>query len=64
MLNYAYAVLIAQTQIRLLVEGYDPTIGIMREKKPFAESILALLSITWSPCDQLSTGPCYGWSTQ
>ena len=48
MLNYAYAVLIAQTQIRLLVEGYDPTIGIMREKKPFAESILALLSIIWS----------------
>ena len=26
MLNYAYAVLIAQTQIRLMVEGYDPTI--------------------------------------
>jgi len=25
MLNYAYAVLIAQTQIRLIVEGYDPT---------------------------------------
>jgi len=33
MLNYAYAVLIAQTQIRLIVEGYDPTIGIMHEKK-------------------------------
>jgi CRISP-associated protein Cas1 len=33
MLNYAYAVLIAQTQIRLVVEGYDPTIGIMHEKK-------------------------------
>jgi CRISPR/Cas system-associated endonuclease Cas1 len=33
MLNYAYAVLIAQTQIRLIVEGYDPTIGIMHEKR-------------------------------
>jgi CRISPR-associated protein Cas1 len=33
MLNYAYAVLIAQTQIRLITEGYDPTIGIMHEKK-------------------------------
>ena len=33
MLNYAYAVLIAQTQIRLIVEGYGPTIGIMHEKK-------------------------------
>jgi CRISP-associated protein Cas1 len=33
MLNYAYAVLIAQTQIRLIVERYDPTIGIMHERK-------------------------------
>ena len=33
MLNYSYAVLIAQTQIRLIVDGYDPTIGIMHEKK-------------------------------
>jgi CRISPR-associated protein Cas1 len=33
MLNYAYAVLISQTQIRLVIEGYDPTIGIMHEKK-------------------------------
>lgn len=33
MLNYAYAVLIAQTQIRLIIEGYDPTMGIMHEKK-------------------------------
>jgi CRISPR-associated protein Cas1 len=33
MLNYAYAVLIAQTQIRLIAEGYDPTIGVMHEKK-------------------------------
>src|SRR5262249_46142425 len=32
-LNYAYPVLIAQTQIHLIVEGYDPTIGIMHEKK-------------------------------
>jgi CRISPR-associated protein Cas1 len=33
MLNYAYAMLIAQTQIRLIAEGYDPTVGIMHEKK-------------------------------
>ena len=33
MLNYAYALLIAHTQIRLIVEGYDPTIGIMHEKQ-------------------------------
>jgi CRISPR-associated endonuclease Cas1 len=33
MLNYAYAVLIAQTQIRLIIEGYDPTIGVMHEKR-------------------------------
>jgi CRISPR-associated protein Cas1 len=29
MLNYAYAVLEAQVRIRLVSEGYDPTIGIM-----------------------------------
>ena len=33
MLNYAYGVLIAQTQIRLIQEGYDPTIGIMHDRK-------------------------------
>jgi CRISPR-associated protein Cas1 len=33
MLNYAYAVLIAQMQLCLLLEGYDPTIGIIHEKK-------------------------------
>jgi CRISP-associated protein Cas1 len=35
MLNYAYAVLIARTQIRLVTEGYDPTLGIMHHKKQF-----------------------------
>ena len=33
MLNYAYGVLIAQTQIRLIADGYDPTIGIMHDSK-------------------------------
>ena len=33
MLNYAYAVLIAQTQIRLITEGYDPTLGIMHDRE-------------------------------
>ena len=35
MLNYAYGVLIARTQIRLVAEGYDPTLGIMHQKKQF-----------------------------
>jgi CRISPR-associated protein Cas1 len=33
MLNYAYGVLVAQTQIRLIAEGYDPTIGIMHDRE-------------------------------
>jgi CRISPR/Cas system-associated endonuclease Cas1 len=33
MLNYAYAVLIARTQIRLVAEGYDTTLGIMHQKQ-------------------------------
>jgi CRISPR-associated protein Cas1 len=33
MLNYAYGVLIAQTQVRLIAEGYDPTIGIMHDRE-------------------------------
>jgi len=33
MLNYAYGVLIAQTQVRLISEGYDPSIGIMHDRK-------------------------------
>lgn len=33
MLNYAYGVLIAQTQVRLIAEGYDPTIGIMHGRE-------------------------------
>jgi CRISPR-associated protein Cas1 len=31
--DFAYAFLIAQTRSRLIVEGFDPTIGIMHEKK-------------------------------
>ncbi len=33
MLNYAYGVLVARTQIHLIVTGYDPTIGIMHDSK-------------------------------
>ena len=29
MLNYAYGVLIARTQVELISEGYDPTIGVL-----------------------------------
>jgi CRISP-associated protein Cas1 len=32
MMNYAYAVLTAQMQIRLMAAGYDPTIGIMHAR--------------------------------
>jgi CRISPR-associated protein Cas1 len=35
MLNYAYSVLIARLQIRLIADGYDPMIGIMHQKKQF-----------------------------
>jgi CRISPR-associated protein Cas1 len=33
MLNYAYGVLLAQTQVRLIAEGYDPTLGIMHDRE-------------------------------
>lgn len=33
MLNYAYGVLTARTQVRLIAEGYDPTIGIMHGRE-------------------------------
>jgi CRISP-associated protein Cas1 len=32
-LNYAYAVLQSQIQINAVAEGYDPTIGIMHERR-------------------------------
>ncbi len=35
MLNYAYSVLIARLQIRLVADGYDPMLGIMHQKKQF-----------------------------
>jgi CRISPR-associated protein Cas1 len=31
MLNYAYGVLTARTQIRLIADGYDPMIGVMHD---------------------------------
>ena len=33
MLNYAYGVLTARTHLQLIVDGYDPTLGIMHDKK-------------------------------
>ncbi len=33
MLNYAYGVLMARTQIQLIAEGYDPTIGILHGRE-------------------------------
>jgi CRISPR-associated protein Cas1 len=35
MLNYAYTVLISRIQIRLVADGYDPTLGIMHQKIQF-----------------------------
>jgi CRISPR/Cas system-associated endonuclease Cas1 len=32
-LNYAYSVLTVRTQIGLVVEGYDPTIGVLHDDK-------------------------------
>lgn len=33
MLNYAYGVLVARKQVRLIAEGYDPTIGILHGRE-------------------------------
>lgn len=33
MLNYAYAVLVSQTQIQLIADGYDPTLGILHDRE-------------------------------
>ena len=33
MLNYAYGVLIGRTQVQLIAEGYDPTIGILHGRE-------------------------------
>jgi CRISP-associated protein Cas1 len=33
MLNYAYGVLISRTQVQLIAEGYDPTIGILHGRE-------------------------------
>ena len=34
-MNYAYGVLIAQTQIRLMADGYDPSLGIIHSRPSF-----------------------------
>lgn len=33
MFNYAYGVLIARTQVELISEGYDPTIGVLHGRE-------------------------------
>ena len=42
MLNYAYGVLMARTQVRLIAEGYDPTIGILHGRESERRSYPAL----------------------
>ncbi len=41
MLNYAYGVLIARTQVQLIAEGYDPTIGILHGRESELRKISA-----------------------
>ena len=40
MLNYAYAVLQSQVQIRLVAEGYDPMLGIMHSDRDDAAAFV------------------------
>lgn len=39
-LSYAYTVLQSEIQIRLVSEGYDPTLGIMHEKSPGSSAFI------------------------
>ncbi|MCG8085688.1 MAG: CRISPR-associated endonuclease Cas1 [Candidatus Thiodiazotropha taylori] len=49
MLNYAYGVLTARTQIQLTAEGYDPTIGIMHDDKETRGKYPAFVLDTMEP---------------
>lgn len=49
MLNYAYGILTARTQIKLIVDGYDPTIGIMHDDKETRGSYPAFALDTMEP---------------
>lgn len=40
MLNYAYAVLFSQVKLRLLSEGYDPTIGLLHAEGKFRDALV------------------------
>ena len=40
MLNYAYAVLHSQVQLKAVREGYDPRLGIMHESRPDARALV------------------------
>jgi CRISP-associated protein Cas1 len=33
MLNYAYGVLLTRTQVQLIAEGYDPTLGVLHDRQ-------------------------------
>lgn len=44
MLNYAYGVLMAQTQVRLIAEGYDPTVGILHGRDTYAAFALDIMA--------------------
>ncbi|MEW8437527.1 MAG: CRISPR-associated endonuclease Cas1 [Candidatus Thiodiazotropha taylori] len=49
MLNYAYGILTARTEIKLIVDGYDPTIGIMHDDKETRGSYPAFALDTMEP---------------
>jgi CRISPR-associated protein Cas1 len=40
LLNYAYAVLQSQTQIRIIAEGYDPNLGIMHVDQEYGPAFV------------------------
>ena len=40
MLNYAYAVLQSQLQIRSVAEGYDPSLGIMHVEREYGPAFV------------------------
>jgi len=40
MLNYAYSILESQVRIQLVSEGYDPTLGIMHERREGSSALV------------------------
>lgn len=45
MLNYAYGILFARKQIEIIAQGYDPTIGVIHDRKPFGKRKIASFAL-------------------